>query len=178
MSTIPLPQPAAPADFSQQALALTLKVRDAVRTVDGFIFSPEGRRAEIALFATLPDEFLHPAAALLDLNPDLAATCGLTSTEVREAINFRRDFGNAALEVHLAGKGLEDTVAERVASVGERALKLHYYAKRTNLRDATENLVPHLDAMKRALGKGRKVKKELPVPAPVPATLRVPGGVK
>lgn len=168
MSIVPLPTviPTAPAEFSQQSLTLMVQVRELGRTVGGFRFAPEGRRVEIGAFASVPEEFLHLSAALLDVNPDLATTCKLTGTEVRECLNFKRDFGIAAAEIHLVAKGLEDTIAERVANVGERALQLYYYAKRANLKDSTESLVPHLDAMKRALGKGRprKLKKGAAVP--------------
>lgn len=169
MSIVPIPTvlPVPPAEFSQQALTLMVQVRELGRTVGGFRFAPEGRRAEIGALTAVREEFLHLASALLDVNPDLAAACKLTGNEVRECLNFKRDFGNAAAEIHLVAKGLEDTIAERLANVAERALQLYYYAKRANLKDSTESLVPHLDAMKRALGKGRprKVKKDGPVPA-------------
>lgn len=166
MSIVPIPTvlPVPPAEFSQQALTLMVQARELGRTVEGFRFAPEGRRAEISSLTAVPEEFLHLAAALLDVNPDLAAACKLTGTEVRECLNFKRDFGVAAGEIHLVAKGLEDTIAERVANVGERALQLYYYAKRATLKDSTESLVPHLETMKRALGKGRprKLKKGAP----------------
>lgn len=172
MTTIPLPNdpPAIPADFSQRAMSVMVQVRELGRMVDGFRFAPKGRRARIGTVASLPEEFLHLAAAALDVNPALGVSSQITATEVREALSFKREFTNSAKETHLVAKGMEDTIAERLADVGERCLRFYNAAKRANGRDATASLVPHLEAMQRALGKGRRPRKLKKPAAVVPLT--------
>lgn len=151
--------PAAPAEFSQQALTLMVQIRELGRTVDGFRFVPKGRRTAISTVASLPEEFLQLVAAGLDVNPTFGEQFNLTAVQVREALNFRREFTNAANETRLVAKGMEDTIAERMAEIGERCLRFYYAAKRANPRGATTSVFPHLDAMKRALNMGRRKKK-------------------
>lgn len=155
----PVDPPALPADYTQHALTLMIQAREMGRTVEGFAFAPEGRRASIGTVASLPEEFLQRTAAALDLNPEFGAAFNVTATEVREALNFRREFLNAANEIHLIAKGIEDTVAERIAPVGEKCLRFYHAAQRANRKNAAESMVPHLAAMARALNKGRKKKK-------------------
>lgn len=157
--------PAVAAEFHQKSLDLMVQVRELGQTVDGFNFAPVGRRAAIGAFASLPEEFLELVAADLDVNPSLGESCGITAAEVREALSFKRAFTNAANEIRLVAKGLDDTIAERMAYVGERCLHFYYSAKRATPRGATASAVPHLAEMKRALGKGRPRKKK-PEPTP------------
>jgi hypothetical protein len=163
MTVIPTPNdpPAVPMDFRQQSLTMMIQVRELGRTVDGFRFAPKGRRSQIGTVASLPEEFLQLCAAALDVNPALGLAFQITAAEVREALSFKREVTNTAKETYLVAKGMEDTVAERLAHVGELCLRFYNAAKRANRRNATENPVPHLEAMQRALGKGRprKVKK-------------------
>jgi hypothetical protein len=169
----PIDPPALPADYTQHALTVMAQVRELGRTVKGFAFSPEGRRSSIGTVASLPEEFLQRSAAALDVNPGLGAAFGVTATEVREALSFKREYTNAAKEVHLVAKGMEDTVAESTAFVGEKCLRFYHAARRANRRNASESMVPHLAEMAHALGKGRKKKKVVP---PDPAALVVAKG--
>ena len=161
--------PAAPADFSPQALALMVQIRELGRTVNGFGFAPKGRRRSIGTVSSLPEEFLQLVAASLDVNPALGQSYGITALEVREALSFGREFTNAATETRLVAKGMEDTVAERLADVGDKCLRFYYAAKRATPRGAVASSVPHLAEMTRALGMGRKKKKK---PAPPPDPLK------
>lgn len=168
----PVDPPALPADYTQHSLTVMAQVRELGRTVQGFAFSPEGRRVSIGTVASLPEEFLQRSAAALDVNPVLGAAFDLTATEVREALNFKREYTNAANEMRLVAKGMEDTVAERTAFVGEKCLRFYNAAQRANRKNAAESMVPQLAEMTRALNKGRKKKKEKAVRpvAPVPVT--------
>jgi hypothetical protein len=156
----PIDPPAVPANYTQQSLTLMVQVRELGRTVDGFAFAPEGRRAEIGTVSSLPEEFLQRTAAALDVNPDFGAAFNLTAAEVRDALNFRREFLNAAHETRLVAKGIEDTVAVRIAPVGEKCLHFYHAAQRANRKNAGASMVPHLAEMTRALNKGRKKKKK------------------
>ena len=160
--------PAVPAEFSQQALSMMVQVRELGRTVEGFTFAPQGRRASIGTVASLPEDFLQRSAAALDVRPQLGAVFNVTATEVREALNFRREFINVANEIHLVAKGVEDTVAERIAPVGEKCLLFYNAARRASRKTAAESMVPHLAEMARALNKGRKKKKTAPSAPPDP----------
>jgi hypothetical protein len=159
--------PAVPAEFSQKALTMMVQVRELGRTVDGFRYAPNGRRLQIGTVASLPEEFLQLCAAALDVNPALGAGFDLTATEVREALSFKREFTNVISETRLVAKGMEDTVAERMSDVGERCLQFYNAVQRGNRGKAkSSSIVPHLAAMKRALGKVPRKKKAVPPDAP------------
>lgn len=165
----PVDPPALPADYTQHALTVMAQVRELGRTVQGYAFAPEGRRSEIGLVAHLPEDFLHRSAAALDVNPELGAAFKVTSIEVREALNFKREYTNAAKELRLVAKGMEDTVAERTAFVGEKCLQFYNAAQRASRKTTGESMVPHLAEMTRALGMGRKKKKDVPTAPPTVA---------
>ena len=172
----PVVPPDPPADFTQHALTVMIQARELGRTVDGFAFAPRGRRVAIGSRASLPEDFLQHAAAGLDVNPELGAAYHVTATEVREALSFKRQYTGAANEIYLIAKGIEDTIAERMALVGEKCLNFYNAAKRATPRDSNEALVPHVAEMTRSLNRGRKKKKAVtPAPpavpvAPVPVT--------
>ena len=170
----PVDPPALPADYTQHSLNVMIQVRELGRTVEGFAFAPQGRRASIGTVASLPEDFLQLAAAGLDVNPELGAAFDLTATEVRGALNFKREYTNAANEIRLVAKGMEDTVAERMAFVGEKCLRFYNAAQRSSRKNAGGSMVPHLPEMERALGKGRKKKKTVPPAPPVPPVAPVP----
>jgi hypothetical protein len=96
-----------------------------------------------------------------DANAGFAARVKLTGPEIRDRLEFRRQFLTLTREQHLVAKGLEDTIAEELAEIGQRALKAYKVAQ-TMEADADEDLIPHLQAMQRALNRGRrkKVKKD------------------
>jgi hypothetical protein len=149
------PAPASASEHEARALQMMVTIRDVARTIGGFTFAGKGRRVKIANFATLSDEFFELMAVACDSNPDVATAGLITSAELRAVITTSRAYASVALEMRTQAKGLEDTVAEFRADVGRRALNAYEIAKRFNRHEPRQTLVPHLSAIRRALGRGR-----------------------
>jgi hypothetical protein len=152
-----------------------MRTRELGQAVPGFIFAGKGRRRKIANFASLPDEFFERMAVACELYPEVAAASGLTAADCRSVIAMSRAYGSVAGEMRTQAKGTEDTIAELRALVGRRALRGYHAAKRINQEDETHAMIPHLDAIRRALLGKRPRRKaedaaETPAPEPAPET--------
>jgi hypothetical protein len=164
MSTIP--NEPLPIDDEKAAAAILIQVRQLTQSINGFSFSSQGRRRQITNSASVPDAFLQSVAIACDAAPELASAAHITSVELRKAIEFTRAYHSVADELELLAKGLRDTVAERRADVGRRALHVYNLAKSFNSGADRVVLIPHLKNMKRDLGKSRsKPATEQPEPS-------------
>jgi hypothetical protein len=170
MTTIP---PETPIDFEQASAVLLIQVRQLTQSIAGFGFLTKSRRRQITTSASVPDAFLKSTAVACDAQPALGTAAQISSTELRQAIEFTRAFRSVADELELLAKGLRDTVAEHRFDVARRALRVYTLAKTFDGPSDRVMLVPHLKNMKRDLGRSRtKLPVEpdplLPVPAPPP----------
>ena len=156
MSEIPIPSTS---EQEARANELIARIRELTQALAGFTFAAKKRRRKIANLVSLPDEFFEQMAVACELYADVAAGGGLTAAECRSAISMSRAYGSVVQEMKTQAKGLDDTVAEYRANVGRRALRAYAVAQRINKEDDTRALIPHLDAIKRALGRGRPRKK-------------------
>lgn len=157
---------AAASEHEARAIELMTRVREVAQAIQGFNFATKGRRQKIANFVHLPDEFFEQMAVACELYPEIAAASGLTGAECRSIITMSRSYGSVVLEMRTQAKGLDDTIAEIRADVGRRALRGYMIAQRVNKEDEKHKLIPHLDAIKRTLNRGRPRKKpeeEVPV---------------
>jgi hypothetical protein len=153
MTTIP-EQP--PINREAAANALIAAVRELVQSgVPGFILAAKGRRRKISTTAALSDAFLEAVAAACATNPELAAAGGISASEIRDTLVFSRVNASLAEALRILARGVDDTVAERRNSVGQRALRVYNAADRINRVEDREMLIGHLSAMKRTLNRGR-----------------------
>jgi hypothetical protein len=150
--------PVAPSEHGQRAFHLMIKVRELMNEIKGFRYSARGRRAKIGSTSSLPEDFLQLMGVACDANPVFAERVQLTGPEIRDRLEFRREFLSLANETHLVAKGLEDTIAEELAEIGQRALKAYKTAQDMESGAEKQSLIPHLDAMRRALNRGRRKK--------------------
>jgi len=159
--------PVAPSEYGQRAFQLMIKVRELMTEIKGFRYSARGRRVKIGAASSLPEDFLQFLAIACDANPEFAERVKLTGAEIRDRLEFRREFLGFAAETHLVAKGVEDTVAEELAELGRRALKAYKVAQEMESGSEKESLVPHLEAMRRTLTRGRRRKVKEDDPAAV-----------
>jgi hypothetical protein len=137
-------------------MEMMVKIRELARSFDGFTFAGKGRRVRIAQFNSIPDEVFELMALAAESNPDVAATWPVTAAELRAAVVISRAYRSVVIEFHTQAKGVEDTVAEFRGNVGCRLYNAYELAKRQNKQEPRQTLVPHLDAVQRALTRGRK----------------------
>jgi hypothetical protein len=163
MATLPVvtsKTPIAPSEYGQQAINLMIKVRDLTKEIDGFRYAAKGRRTKIGTTSSLPEEFLQQMAVACDASPAFSVKAELTGTEIRNGLDFAREFTNLGKETHLVAKGVEDTVAEILAEIGKRALAAYKVAQNLNEPGQKETILPHLVEMQRTLGRGRPKKRK------------------
>ena len=153
MTTIP-EQP--PVNHEAAANALMTAIRELVQSgVPGFTLAAKGRRRRISSTAALSDAFLEAVAAACAMHQELSAAGGISAAEIRDTLVFSRVHASLAEELRILARGIDDTVAERRNSVGQRALRVYNAADRINRVEDREMLIPHLAAMKRTLNRGR-----------------------
>jgi hypothetical protein len=152
----------------ETARAMMVQVRQLAESITGFTYTAPGRRRKLTSTASLPDAFLQSLAVACDASPVLGVSAQLTANELREAIEYKRVYSSLADELELLAKGLRDTIAEHRSDIGQRALRAYEIAKRLARPDDRKALVPHLQNMKRDLGRSRS--KVAVVVGPVPAT--------
>jgi hypothetical protein len=155
-----------PIDFEQASAAILIQLRQLTQSITGFGFLTKARRRQITTSASVPDAFLKSTAITCDAQPDLGRAGDVTSSELRQVIEFTRAFNSVADELELLAKGLRDTVAGQRFDVARKALRVYALAKTFDGPTERTLLVPHLKNMKRDLGRSRT---KLPAEPETPA---------
>ena len=163
-----------PINHEENAAAAMIKAREIAHSVPGFAFAVKGRRRKITSSASAPDVFLETVAVACDASPQIGASDDLTSAEVRDCLVSSRVYTSLGKEMILIGHGILDTVAEKRNSVSKRARRVYKHAKDLDHPEERELLVPHVENMKRALGRGRPKAKTPPPPDVPPAAVTPP----
>lgn len=144
---------------SEEAAAYIIKtVQGLHRFVKGFGRAREGRRRKISTAASYSDEALNVVAACCDESERIRAGSGLTGGEVRDAITFSTAFRGAFEETMLFAQGIDDTIAEKRASVGRKAAVVYKLAESLAGLDDKHHPVPHLFALRELMTRGRRPK--------------------
>jgi hypothetical protein len=139
----------------------------------GFTFLPTAQRRRITNAGSVPDDFLEAVAVAVESTPNVGAPIQLSPGELRDAIRSSRAFLSLADQLELMARGVRETVADRRAEMGKRALVTYAVAKAVNRHLDLTLAVPHFDNMRRALGRtGRKKRPGNPAPPPI-----IEGGV-
>jgi tRNA-dihydrouridine synthase len=154
----------APFNHEENAAAAMTKAREIAQSVPGFAFAVKGRRRKITTSASAPDEFLETVAVACDSSPQIGLNDNLTAAELRDCILSSRVYTSLGMEMIMIGRGILDTVAENRNGVSKRARRVYKYAKDLDHPEERELLVPHVENMKRTLGRGRPKTKTAPPP--------------
>jgi len=147
--------PDVPQSHDDAARELLLGVRSLRESVPGLVLLPKERLMELINAATVPDEFLEAVLIGSEATSDLAAVSKLDRAEVRDVIAFSRAYGGAMDETELLHRMVKHTIILRRAKVGQEALRVFALAKGLNRPRKSGLLVPHIEAMRRALGRSR-----------------------
>jgi len=120
--------------------------------------------------ASLPDDFLEAVAVALDAYPNLALASGVSAAEIRDLIAFSRANRPVVDEYRIAATSLLQEILTRRAHTGQQALKVYDMVQAMNRPNDQAMLVPHITAMRRALGNRGRKKAQTPTEPPVPVT--------
>jgi hypothetical protein len=133
----------------------------------GFTFLPTAQRRRITSAGATPDEFLEAVAVAVEQTPNIGAPIQITPAELREAISTSRAFLSLASQLELMARGVRETVADRRAEVGKRALITYGVARSVNRHLDLTLAVPHFANMRRALGRTGRKKRPGETPPPL-----------
>ena len=156
----PAPAPGPSLTVHDQGAARLLgDVQSLMQTVRGYgsFLNPKHVRF-INPTASLPTEFLLAVAVALDASEKLRNSAELTGDQIRDVISFCNAYGPAADEMRLKSEGVLQAVKAQRYAVGQAALRIYRVARSNTLPSDRELLFPHVENMKRTLGRGPKKK--------------------
>ena len=156
MTVIPEPPTPTPTVHDVAAQKFLGEMQALVQNVRGYGFITRLHRRRINPTATLPTEFLYAVAVALDASEKLRSMTGYTGDQIRDAISFCNAYGPAVDEVKLKAEGLQDAVKTQRSEAGQVAFHVYRVARSAKNALEKEEIFPHLETMKRALGRGRK----------------------
>ena len=160
---VPTPIPTlSHAEVARQAIE---RIRQALEVTGSTTLTDTAEHRRLNPLARVTDEMLERAAASLDTYPSLAATSEFTSAQIRDVIALSLAYRSIVDEFRLATRKLVQRITTIRAEVGEQALKIYGVAKQLNRPAQKAMLVPHVVAMRQAMGRRGPGRKTLPPPA-------------
>jgi hypothetical protein len=168
MTTVPLPEPVSHVDAVRELIA---RVREIQQSIPGFEYNNKIERQRLNLAAGVPDRFLDTVSVAIEASDTLNGAAAVRSAEVRDVIEFSRAYRSLAEELQLVADGALYTIALRRAKISDLARRAYALSKSLNRPSDRAVLVPHIDAMRRALNRTRpksQTTDAAPAPAPAP----------
>ncbi|HYC89392.1 MAG TPA: hypothetical protein VEO54_09295 [Thermoanaerobaculia bacterium] len=164
-------------NYQQLAQQILTTIRAVPQQIGGFTFLPVGERRRLSMPANLPVAFLNHAAVAIDASQTLFVASGTSAQTLRDAILFRNALDVVADEMIMVGQGLKHTITLKLGGAGNAALRIYAISKTINRENDRELLIPHIENMRRTLGRVRgssEVVVEEPPPQQQPGD--TPGG--
>jgi hypothetical protein len=170
MTTIPEPT----LTHTERARAVMAHIRGIQELIDGFTFAggePDLRALNAS--KSVPDGFLEEVAVAIEASTHLAQSSQIQPEELRDTASFSVAFLPVVEEMAIVYRGLRLTVAKKRAGPCKRALQTYELAKTFGRRTDRQILMPHVDAMQKALGRKRPKPAQAAPPVEPP---KQPGG--
>ncbi len=157
--------------YADSALARIDEVRVMREKIPNLVI-PETKRARsrLANAASVPKEFVELATVAVKSKPVLVRASGQDLAQDKDLSNFAEAYGPVADELEALASFVRHSVTLAKNKVGSEALTTYILAQRLSKRPETADLLPHVEDMTKALGRGRRKAKAQPAPAPAPVT--------
>lgn len=163
-----VPATPAPTTYTDAAQVLIDQTRAMRQQVPNFaipLSKGDSRRLNSA--ASVPPEFVELTNVAVKNSAPLVRGDSMDSAQSRDLLSFADAFGPFADELEALAQFVRHSIKVAKNKAGSDALTTYALAKRLAKRPETADLVPHVDDMRRALGRVPKAKAK---PAPAPAT--------
>ena len=118
--------------------------------------------------ATAGVELVHEAINAIDASPKLAQTLDRSPESLRAEAEIAARWVQVLVEIDAFRLGVSCAITMRRHRVGSVALKTYQVSRQLTRYKENADLLPHIDAMRRAVAKFRK-RHPQPGPAPEPA---------
>jgi len=158
------PQPS----YADSALALVEELR-AMRERIPHLVIPETRdaRRRLANAASIPAQFVELVSMAVKSHAPLVRGGGQDLARNADLKSFAEAYGPVGDELEALTSFVKHSVTKAMNTVGSEALTTYALALRLSKRPESADLIPHVDAMRKALGK--RIRKSKSKPAPKPA---------
>jgi len=153
--------PMTPEEVVRQLRALREQVPD-------FVLMTSEELKPFVRSATAGVELVHEAINAIDASPKLAQTLDRSPESLRAEAEIAARWVQVLVEVDAFRLGVSCAITMRRHRVGSVALKTYQVSRQLTRYKENADLLPHIDAMRRALVKFRK-RRPQPGPAPEPA---------
>src|SRR5580765_4132550 len=160
-----------PAPHSDAAQLLIDQIRSMREQIPNFSFptSPKVGQA-LNRAASVPQPFVELTAVAVKNSPALVRGGAADPARLRDLLTFATAYAPFADELEALASFVRHTVTAAKNEAGSTALTTYALAQRLAKRPETADLAPHVDDMRRALGRlGRKAKAKAE-PQPTPET--------
>ena len=167
MTTVPV----TPLTHTERARAVLEHIRGIKELIADFQFAGHPDPRTLNSPKSVPPPFLEMLAVAIEATSELERMSRVTPAELRDAAEFVTAFTPVVEEFGIMRRSTMHTIAVKMARIGQLALQTYDFAKGLSRKTSPQVVIPHLEAMKLALGKVRpKATPELPA-APVTALL-------
>jgi len=155
--------------YADSALALVEELRAMRERIPNLVI-PETRdaRRRLSQAASVPPEFVELTSMAVKSHAPLVRGGGQDLARNADLKSFAEAYGPVGDELEALTSFVKHSVTKAMNTVGSEALTTFALAKRLAKRPESADLIPHVDAMGKALAK--RVRKSKSKPAPKPAT--------
>ncbi len=157
-----------PSPHAEGAKALIDKIR-ALRTEIPRFTGPAVSGRRLAFLAGVPDTVLESASMAVQNFPRLEQAAGVDATTLRDAYAFALAYESVAQELRALTRDMEHSIRVQRAEAAASALDVLAIARSISRRKDGAELRPHVDDMRKKLGRIRRTRRPSSEPAPAPA---------
>lgn len=170
MSTaIEVPATPTPQSYTETAQARVDEIRAMRQQIPNFVIpDSKGATRRLNSAASVPQQFVELAAVAVTNSTALVRGGGIDPAQIRDLLNYAEAYAPVADELEALAHFVRHSVVTARNKAGSDALTTYVLAQRMAKRPETADLAPHVDDMRRALGK--RIRKAKSQPAPTPAT--------
>src|ERR1019366_6937300 len=154
---------------TDSAQARIEEIRAIVQKIPNLVIpTSKGASRRLNKTASVPKKFVELTAVAVRNNATLVRPSGQDLAQDRDLASYAEAYPAVADELEAQAHFLRHSIAAAKSKVGSSALTTYAVARVLAKRPETADLLPHVEDMKKALGRGRKSKSK---PARKPATL-------
>jgi hypothetical protein len=155
--------------YADSAQAFVEELRTMRQRIPNLVI-PETRdaRRRLANAASVPPEFVELASMAVKNHAPLVRGGGQDLAQNSDLKSYAEAYGPVGDELEALTFFVRHSVTKALNTVGSEALTTYALARRLAKRPESAELIPHVDAMGKALSKRIRKAKSKPAPAPVP----------
>jgi hypothetical protein len=154
--------PSSPIEAARDIIARLKGIQDTVAGPDATTLTPSERRRNSST-AAVPEKYFPTVVATLESAPQLGTAAQTSAAELRTRHQYSQEFAGVVDEIARMLAIVQQHVMAEKAITARIALRVLRVARSFNSPADRELLFPHIEAMKKALGRvGRTKRKKSP----------------